>query len=195
MLRLLEDQGDVIRARMRRKKTLRLQVRPQTALAFTIEEKAAMIAEARNRRSPHIVPALMLALHVGLRDAEIRGLQWERVDLVRAILTVGESKTDAGAGRTIPLNADVLATLVAHAKWYLDKFGETRPEWYVFPFGRPQPTDPTRPATTFKTVWAKVRSETGIKGRWHDARHTFVTDLAEDGAVSDGTIRQLAGHV
>lgn len=40
-----------------------------------------------------------------------------------------------------------------------------------------------------------MRSETGIKGRWHDARHTFVTDLAEDGAVSDGTIRQLAGHV
>jgi integrase len=110
-LRLLEDQGDVIRVKMRRKKTLRLQVGPQTARAFTPKEKAAMIAEARNRRSPHIVPALALALHAGLRDAEIRGLQWQRLDLQRAILTVGASKSDAGAGRTIPLNADLLAAL------------------------------------------------------------------------------------
>jgi integrase len=40
-----------------------------------------------------------------------------------------------------------------------------------------------------------VKSEAGIKGRWHDARHTFVTDLAEHADVSDETIRQLAGHV
>ena len=46
---------------------------------------------------------------------------------LKAIVTVGESKTEAGDGRTIPLNADVLAALVAHSKWYLKKFGETRP--------------------------------------------------------------------
>jgi hypothetical protein len=51
------------------------------------------------------------------------------------------------------------------------KFGETRPEWYVFPFGKPQPTDPTRPATSFKTVWGAIKKEAGVTGRWHDNRH------------------------
>ena len=31
--------------------------------------------------------------------------------------------------------------------------------------------------------------------RIYDARHTFVTPLAENPAVSEETIRQLAGHV
>jgi len=108
---------------------------------------------------------------------------------------VGASKTEAGEGRTIPLNADVLAALVAHSKWYLEKFDETRPEWYLFPFGKPQPTDPTKPATSFKTVWAALKKDIGITGRWHDNRHTFITDLAESGEASDETIRDIAGHV
>jgi len=136
-----------------------------------------------------------VALHAGMRDAEIRGLQWSRLDLLAAIATVGDSKTDAGQGRTIPLNGDVLATLVEHSKWFLGKFGATRPEWYVFPFGQPQPTDPTKSATSFKVVWAKIKAEAGIEGRWHDNRHTFITDLAESGEASDETIQQLAGHV
>jgi len=142
-----------------------------------------------------LYPALMLALHTGMRDAEVRGLQWGRVDLERAIVTVGASKTEAGEGRTIPLNVDVLAALVAHSKWYLEKFDETRPEWYLFPFGKPQPTDPTKSATSFKTVWAALKKDTGITGRWHDNRHTFITDLAESGEASDETIRDIAGHV
>jgi integrase len=97
-----------------------------------------------------IYPALMPALHAGMRDAEIRGLQWGRVDLQDAMVTVGDSKTEAGQGRTIPLNSDVQGALVAHAKWYLGKFGMTRPEWYLFPFGKPQPTDPARPMTSLK---------------------------------------------
>jgi len=33
-----------------------------------------------------------------------------------------------------------------------------------------------------------------VKGRWHDNRHTLITDLAESGA-GDETIRDIAGHV
>ena len=39
------------------------------------------------------------------------------------------------------------------------------------------------------------RSEEGRRhGRWHDNRHTLITDLAESGA-GDETIRDIAGHV
>jgi integrase len=195
LLRILEDQGDAIRATMRRQKTLRLATGKSVARAFTEDEKTALLAEARKRRSPHIVPALTLALHCGLRDAELRDLTWSKVDLAKALLVVGDSKTEAGEGRPVPLNSDALAALVAHAKWYLDKFGETRPEWYLFPFGQPQPTNPAKPATSFKTVWTRIRKDAKITGRWHDNRHTFITDLAEQPDASDETIRQLAGHV
>ena len=33
-----------------------------------------------------------------------------------------------------------------------------------------------------------------VKGRWHDNRHTLITDLAEGGA-GDETIRDIAGHI
>jgi integrase len=195
MLRLLGEQGDFLRAKLRRQKALKLTVGRKIAKAFTPAEKAALLEAARNRRSPSIYPALMLALHCGMRDAEIRGLQWERIDLQKAMATVGDAKTEAGEGRRIPLNSDVLAALVDHSRWYLDKFGETRPEWFVFPAGKPQPTDPARMTTSFKTVWAAVKKDAGVEGRWHDNRHTFITDLAESGEAGDETIRDIAGHV
>ena len=77
----------------------------------------------------------------------------------------------------------------------MGKFEQTRPEWYVFPFGKPQPTDPSRPMVTLKTAWSKVKKAAGVSGRWHDNRHTFITDLAESGKAADETIRDLAGHV
>lgn len=195
MLRVLGEQGDLLRAKLRRTKALKLSGQTGVARAFTLEEKARLLAAAKARRSPTIYPALMLSLHAGMRDAETRGLQWGRVDLQRAIVTVGASKTEAGEGRTIPLNADVLTAIVEHSKWFLGKFGTTNPELYLFPFGAPQPTDPTKPATSFKTVWAALKKEAGVTGRWHDSRHTFITDLAESGEASDETIQDIAGHV
>lgn len=39
--------------------------------------------------------------------------------------------------RRIPRAADpeVPAPLVDHFRWYFERFGETRPEWHLFPFG------------------------------------------------------------
>ena len=195
VLRMLGEQGDFIRAKLKRARALKLSARGQIARAFTEDEKAKLLEAAKLRRSPSIYPALMLALHVGMRDAEIRNLQWGRVDLKNAIVTVGAAKTEAGEGRTLPLNADVLAALVEHSKWFLRKFGTTHPSLYVFLFGKPQPTDATKPMVTLKTSWAKVKKDAGVTGRWHDNRHTFITDLAESGQASDETIRDMAGHV
>jgi integrase len=136
----------------------------------------------------------MLALNAGMRDAEIRSLQWARMDLAKGYLTVGASKTEAGEGRTIPLNSALLDAMVEYSKWYIKRFGTIQPEWYVFPFGKPRPNDPTRPMVTLKTSWNNVRNKAKVHGRWHDNRHTLITDLAESGA-GDETIRDIAGHV
>jgi hypothetical protein len=57
-----------------------------------------------------------------------------------------------------------------------------------------KPNDPTRPIVTLKTSWHNVRTKAGVTGRWHDNRHTLITDLAESGA-GDEIIRDIAGHV
>jgi integrase len=195
LLRILGEHGDFIRAKLRRTKSLKLKVGRRISKAFTVADKAALLAAAKKRRSPSVYPALMLALHAGMRDAEIRGLTWGRVDLATAIVTVGDSKSEAGEGRTIPLNSDALAALVAHQRWFVNKFGKPQADWFLFPFGQPQPVDPSRPVTSFKTSWSKIRKAAEVTGRWHDNRHTFITDLAESTEASDETIRDLAGHV
>ena len=45
-----------------------------------------------------------------------------------------------------------------------------------------------------KTAWRNVRNRTGIDGRLHDARHTLITQLSENGA-GEQTIMDIAGHV
>lgn len=195
LLRLLGEQGDGIRATLRRQKALKLSARSDVGKAYTGDEKGLLYDAAKKRRSKAIYPALVLTLNCGLRDKELRELQWARIHLDQAYLAVGESKTDAGSGRTIPLNAFALEVLKAYSIWYREKFKDLKPEWFVFPAGKPQPTDPFKPCTSFKTVWRKIKAEAGVVGRWHDNRHTFITGLAESGEASDQTIMDIAGHV
>jgi integrase len=92
------------------------------------------------------------------------------------------------------MNKDLFAAAVEYSKWYVERFKATQPDWYVFPAGGPRPNDPTRPQTTLKTAWRNARKNASVEGRFHDNRHTFVTDLAESGA-GDEVIRDMAGHV
>src|ERR1039458_5501963 len=195
LLRLCGEQGALIRAVLRRDKALKLALPPSPGRPYSTDEKARMLGEAQKLRTPMMRAALALDLNTGLRDKELRQIRWDQIDLVhKKALTVGKSKTEAGTGRVIPLNETAMAALEAHAAWYTRRFGECRPEWFVFPFGTPLPRDPTRPITSFKTAWSKVRLKAGVKGRWHDNRHTLVTELAESGA-GDEVIMSIAGHV
>jgi integrase len=197
LLRLLGDQGDAIRGRLRRQKALKLAAGKQVGKAYTPDEIERLLPAAKAARSPAIYPALMLALNAGMRDAEIRDLQWRRLDLFhpKPYLKVGDSKTEAGEGRTIPLNSELLQAMVDYSKWYTKRFGTIQPDWYVFAFGKPWPQDPTRPVVTLKTAWRNVKRKAKVQGRWHDNRHTFITGLAESGEAWDETIRDIAGHV
>ncbi len=218
LLRLCGDQGELIRARLRREKALKLKTDPSPGKAFSAEEQermleaalestvAARLACERQTRgekpkkgdkqggSPSIYPALVLALNCGMRDSEIKNLVWSQVDFQKRILTVGQSKTDAGTGRTIPLNGMVLDALVDHTRWYTARFGQTKPEWFLFPGGGRSPKSPTTPITSLKTAWRNIRKKARVSGRWHDNRHTLITELAESGA-GDETIMEIAGHV
>lgn len=195
LLRLCGEQGVLIRATLRRDKALKVPLPPSPGRPYSADEKARMLEEAQKLRTPLMRAALALDLNTGLRDKELREIRWEQIDLTdKKALTVGKSKTEAGTGRVIPLNETAIAAMTAHAVWYVKRFGACKPEWFVFAFGTPLPKDPTRPITSFKTAWTKVREKAGVRGRWHDNRHTLVTELAESGA-GDEVIMSIAGHV
>jgi integrase len=55
--------------------------------------------------------------------------------------------------------------------------------------------DLTKPMGEWKKAWAGACKEAKIRYRWHDLRHTFISRLAENPVVSEGTLTSLAGHV
>jgi integrase len=109
LLRLLGDQGDLIRVKLRRDKALKLALPPSPGRPYSAEEKARMLEVAKTLRTPQMYAALALDLNTGLRDKELREIRWEQIDLAhKKALTVGRSKTEAGTGRVVPQTANRL---------------------------------------------------------------------------------------
>jgi integrase len=131
-------------------------------------------------------------------------LVWSRGAIAEGEIIVGRSKTEAGTGRVIPLTRRACAALTL----WLSRFTDAGNDAYVFPFHhvgfagyarKPHiwAVDLARPmsAYSYKTAFNTARRKAGLSYRLYDARHTFVTRLAENAKVSEETIRQLAGHV
>ncbi|MGO9060163.1 MAG: tyrosine-type recombinase/integrase, partial [Candidatus Binataceae bacterium] len=163
----------------------------------------------RQSRSPALLPLFVLALDTGLRRSELRALRLRdlKLDWKDGFIRAGEfcvpkSKTDAGTGRIVPLTRRACAAL----SLWLSRFSAAGPDTYLFPAhkvgvsgnGRTAHAygfEPSRPTGEWKKGWSEALKRAGLKYRWHDCRHTFVTRLAENPSVSEETIRALAGHV
>jgi integrase len=124
---------------------------------------------------------------------------WRNGTIHHGWLTVTRSKTEGGTGRGIPLTRRVCGAL----SLWLSRFQQAGPDAFVFPAyriggdgrGSLYGVDLSRPVGSWKTAWRDVLRAVGLKYRWHDLRHTFVSRLAENPAVSEQTIMALAGHV
>ena len=183
--------------------------RHEVGRAVSPEDEEKLIRAAQQSRSAALLPLLALSLDSGLRASEVRALHRRDVNLVwqAGVITSGEivvpkSKTDAGTGRTIPLTRRACAVLTM----WLSRFPGANPESYMFPWHRVgvsgnertpaiSGVDLSRPMGSWKTAWNTACKKAGVKYRWHDNRHTFVSRLAENPNVSEETIRALAGHV
>jgi integrase len=115
-------------------------------------------------------------------------------------LAVSRSKTEGGTGRTIPLSRRACAVLTL----WLSRFPSAGPDAYLLPAHKIGFTgnsrrsdlyavDTSRPIGSWKKAWRDALKAAGLHYRWHDARHTFVSRLAENPTVSEQTIRTMAG--
>lgn len=166
------------------------------ALSPAEEQKLlnAVSEQASPNRSQTFGTFIRIALLTGMRAGEITSLTWKQVDLMRRVVTVGRAKTSSGTGRQIPMNSDLFAVLSVHAAWFTKRFGQAQPDHYLFPFGKPTPSDPTKPITDVSGAWAALRKRAGVRCRLHDLRHTAATKMAEAG-VPESTMLALMGHM
>jgi integrase len=158
------------------------------------EEQRLLEATCKKKRWQLGGTIIRIALLTAMRSGEIARLKWDRIDLAKRLITVGKAKSRKGTNRQIPMNDDLFALLSMHHDWFVQKFGEPKPEHFLFPFGKPQPTDPTRCTTSSKTVWGSIRKAAQVSCRLHDLRHTALTKMAEAG-VPESTMLALAGHM
>jgi len=185
---------------------LRGERRPGQALCREAEDR--LLQAIRVGSSPALEPLFIVSIDSGLRASEIRNLRRGDVRLTSSgkgfegEIVVRRSKTEAGTGRVVPLTRRASGALAA----WLASLPEAGPDAYVFPrhqvgfgpCGRGSvlcAIDFTRPMRGWKSAWSRARRIAGVSARWHDLRHTLVSGLAENPAISEETIRALAGHV
>jgi len=180
-----------------------------TGRAISHEDELRLLQAAGQSRSPALLPRLTLAVDTGLRANEMRQLQyrdlkltWRNEAIEQGWLTVSRSKTEGGTGRTIPLSRRTCAVLTL----WLSRFSPAPTDGFLFPCHKVgfagdkrkaflYDFDFSRPGSEWKTAWTAACRSAGVRYRWHDLRHTFVSRLAENPAVSEQTIMALAGHV
>lgn len=96
---------------------------------LSYEEEDRLLDACRRSVSRGLYPAATLGLYGGLRHDEVRLLRWSQIDLAKACLTVGKSKTVNGEGRLVPLIGPALDAM----KEWAAVFPNRQPDHFVFP--------------------------------------------------------------
>jgi integrase len=164
-----------------------LRVSENVGRAISREEEAALLEACRASRSRSLYPAVLIALNTCMRYSELRLLRWSQVDLKACTLTVGQSKTESGTGRLLPLNDRAVAILGFWASLFLER----ESSHFVFPAERYGASgdgatvvydcDPTKPIGRWKEAWESAKIRAAVSCRFHDLRHTGCTRMLEAG--------------
>src|SRR5262245_42138824 len=143
------------------------------------EELVRVLAAAqRDVAAPWLVPAIILAVHMGVRQGELLRLRWSDLSPTLHLATIPLTKNNEV--KHVPLNAEVQAVLAA-----LPRHGATVLAW---PWGEPISR------ITLYHAFQRALAAAGITDfRWHDLRHTFASHLVMAG-VDLHTTGELLGH-
>ena len=162
--------------------------------ALTSEERKRLFeAAASNSEWEHVYCAALVAANTSLRPVEVKHFRRCDVDLFRKVLSVRRSKNES-SHRLIPLNVSALKALSRMTE-RADAVGHTEPEHYLWPACRWEKLDPSKPIQQWDTAWRALRAKANLPGlRFHDLRHTVITELAEMG-VPGAVLESISGHL
>lgn len=140
--------------------------------------RLAEVLARHESKSPYLVAAIRLLILTGLRQSEVRTLQWSFIDLDAGRIHLPETKTGQHA---IPITDQVRATLATIPR-------VSGNPWVIVGRG------PDAPHQDMQPFWQKVRREAGLDDvRLHDLRHSFAS-FALAGGTSLAVIGKLMGH-
>lgn len=110
---------------------------------------------------------ILMGVTMGMRRSEILLLEWDRVDLEKNFIYLRAEDTKIRKARTFAISPQVLSLL--HSRKAL---GQNSP--FVFC----SPKDPSRSVGRLgnEKAWSGAKKVAGVSGRFHDLRHTFLTN-------------------
>ncbi len=181
-----------------------LREREDIGRALTPDEEHRILSAAKTSISRSLYPAVLLSIHGGMRNQELRLLRWRQIDFLKEEIQVGKSKTQGGEGRVIPLSATALACLNEWRRF----FPNAKPEHFVFPTEKYKQSkkdapggsvqvygcDPMKPIGGWKTAWTTCRETAKVSCRWHDLRHSFISACGANG-VAEQTLMAITGQL
>ena len=138
--------------------SVRMLKEPTRRIRFLTRDEAQRLLD---KLPEHLADMAVFTLATGLRRANVTGLEWSQVDLVRRIAWVHPDQAKARKAIAVPLNAE--AVLLIRKR--LGKHPT-----HVFSFrGRPIVQVSTK-------AWYEALEAAGIEDfRWHDLRHTWAS--------------------
>lgn len=150
---------------------------------LTHEEWAKLLAEL----PAHMKPMATFAVETGLRQANVLGLTWSRVDLERKLVWVEGMETKSGAALSVPLSEGAMDVLLGQ---------RNQNDEFVFTY-RGKPIKEIKTAFQAACVRAdvgRVRTEDGhyVGFTWHGLRHTWATWHVQNGTPL-GVLQELGG--
>jgi len=153
---------------------------------LTMAECERLLAQAKG---DVLFEMILLALRTGMRQGEIRGLQWESIDWEHRLIAVRHSLCDysgqltspkSDRERYVPLDDDVFNLLAARRQ----------SSGYVFQNSH---HDPFSGQGLLRRLNRVLRMAGLRKIGWHTLRHTFASQLSANG-VPLRVVQELLGH-
>jgi integrase len=133
-------------------------------------------------------------LKTGMRINEALNIAWEQVDSVSGYATVGESKTEAGTGRSIPIDKTLMERLISLRTKHYERQMQDRgwnPTGLVFAgkFGNVQSYQNLQ-----KRVLTPMLEEASLRHlTWHHLRHNAGSYLLSEN-VPITVVSKILGH-
>ncbi len=175
----IEDGKNIVPAYMRRRRRKGLKEAPGGTRYLTLDEESALLATC----SEPARTAIILSIDSGMRDQEIMGLTWDRIDFKNGTIRTGK-KTKSGKDRYAPLAHRSAQALAAHPRHIKSPF--------VFCHD-----DGKRYGRMVKAFSTAARRAGLDDICWHDLRRTFgVRRLRGEGCnmSSMQEVSEMLGH-
>ncbi|MGH8832637.1 MAG: site-specific integrase [Polaromonas sp.] len=141
---------------------------------LSADQWTALEVSCKASRNQWLLPALLLAVETAMRQGELLGMRWERLDTAQRFVLLPHTKN--GEARAAPLSSRAVAIL------------EGLPRHIS---GRVVPLEKQTLYSAFKAAVsrAKIKDFT-----WHDLRHEALSRLAERGDLSVLELAAVSGH-